>query len=127
MQKTIIIAVAIVLGVALAVTVGKVGQVKTVTVAEVGTNPQFFTGTITLTGVMAGISPYDKGVIGLMDTKESQCKNGCEKIYIPVKYPAAPPKVGDEIDATGKFAKYSQGYMFIAEKLKVVKHAKVGS
>ncbi|MBU5613547.1 hypothetical protein [Geomonas azotofigens] len=127
MQKTIIIAVAIVLGVVLAVTVGKVGQVKTVSVAEVGTNPQLFTETITLNGVMAGISPYDKGVIGVMDTNEAQCKKGCEKVFIPVKYPAEAPKVGDEINATGKFTKYPQGYMFIAEKLKVVKPAKVGS
>ncbi|WP_215907321.1 hypothetical protein [Geomonas anaerohicana] len=118
----IIIAVALVFGVALAVTAGKVGQVKTLTVAEVGTNPQLYTDKITITGVMAGVSPYDKAVIGIMDTKEAQCKNGCQKLFIPVKYPAQAPKVGDEIEATGKFTKYPTGYMFIAEKLKVVKH-----
>lgn len=127
MNKTIIIAIALVFGVALAVTVGKVGQVKTVSVAEVGTKPQLYKETITLNGVMAGVSPYDKGVIGIMDTQEAQCKKGCEKVFIPVKYPKEAPKVGDEINATGKFTKYPQGYMFIAEKLKVVKHAKAGS
>ncbi|QWV91807.1 hypothetical protein KP004_11240 [Geomonas oryzisoli] len=127
MNKAVIIAVALVLGVALALTVSKVGQVKTVTVGEIGNNPQIFTETITLAGVMAGFSQYDKAVIGVMDLKEALCKNGCEKVYIPVKYPAQPPKVGDEIRATGRFTKYEKGYMFIADKLSVVKHHNLGS
>ncbi|QXE91704.1 hypothetical protein KP001_03960 [Geomonas subterranea] len=127
MKKIVFIAVALIIGVALAVTVSKVGEVKTVTVGEIGNNPQIFTETITLAGVMAGFSQYDKAVIGVMDPKEAVCKSGCEKVYIPVKYPAQPPKVGDEIRATGKFTKYQSGYMFIATKLKVVKHHNLGS
>lgn len=125
MQKAAITAISVLLGAALIFMVVKIFDGKTIGVNEVG-SPKAQTGTITITGVMAGSSQFDKSVIGIMDTKEAECKNGCEKLFIPVKCPdGQQPVAGDEIKATGKFQKLPAGYVFVARKLKVVKHHEI--
>lgn len=128
MKKYALIAVAVIIGAAIAFGVANQGGGgKALNVSEIGADPGAFTGTITITGIMAGVSQYDKSVIGIMDVKELQCKSqNCNKLFIPVKFPEKQPLVGDEIRATGQFHKFPTGYMFIAQKLKVVKNHKIG-
>ncbi|GFO63584.1 hypothetical protein M1B72_09360 [Geomonas paludis] len=127
MKKYALIAVVILIGAAIAFGVANKDAGKSLNVNDIGPDPSAFTGTITITGINAGVSPYDNSVIGIMDVKELQCKSAnCNRIYIPVKYPEQQPKVGDEIKATGAFHKFPTGYMFIAQKLKVVKNHKIG-
>jgi len=127
MKKYALIAVALIIGAAIAFGVANQGGGKVLNVSDIGTDPGAFTGTITITGIMAGVSKYDKSVIGIMDVKELQCKSqNCNRVFIPVKFPEKQPLVGDEIKATGEFKKLSNGYMFVAQKLKVVKNHKIG-
>lgn len=127
MKKYALIAVAVIIGAAIAFGVATQGGGKVLNVNDIGADPSAFTGTITITGIMAGVSQQDKTVIGIMDVKELQCKSqNCNKLFIPVKYPEKQPAIGDEIRATGTFHKFPAGYMFIAQKLKVVKNHKIG-
>lgn len=127
MKKFAIIAAAAVIGAAIAFGFANVGTAKALNVNEVGTDPGAFTGSITITGITAGVSQYDKTVIGIMDIKELQCTTpNCNKIYIPVKFPDRQPAMGDEIRATGQFQKLPQGYLFVAQKITVVKNHKIG-
>lgn len=127
MKKYVLLAVVVLVGAAVAFGVIKQGEAKALNVNEIGGDPSAFTGTITVTGIMAGVSQYDKSVIGIMDIKELQCQSpNCNKIYIPIKVTGALPAVGDEIRATGQFQKNAQGYLFTAEKIKVLKNHKIG-
>lgn len=123
MKKYQRLTMALAMGAAIALGMaGCKGDAKVVNVNEIGAKPEAFLGEMTLAGVMGGISPYDKTIIGVMDVKELQCKSGnCEKVYIPVKVAGQLPSVGDEIRATGEFHKYPTGFLFEAKKIKVVK------
>ena len=127
MKKNVLWAVALIIGVAVAFGMARQGDAKALNVNEIGADPAAFTGTITVTGIMAGVSKYDKDVIGIMDIKELQCTTpNCNKIYIPVKVSGKLPVAGDEIRATGQFRNEASGYIFAAETLKVVKNHKIG-
>lgn len=100
---------------------------RTLNVNDVGSDPAAYTGTITITGIMAGVSRLDPTVIGLMDLKELQCSNpDCHKIYVPVKVQGPQPVPGDEVRVTGSFAPTQHGYVFMAEKIKVVRNHRTG-
>lgn len=127
MKKYVFVAVAVVIGLAVAFGLAKQGDAKVLNVNDIGADPAAFTGTITVTGIMAGVSQHDKSVIGIMDIKELQCKSAnCNKIFIPIKISGPLPIVGDEIRATGQFEKNSAGYLFAAQQVKVVKNHKIG-
>ena len=127
MKKYIYVVVALAIGVAVAFGMAKQGNAKVLNVNDIGADPAAFTGTITVTGIMAGISQTDKDIFGIMDIKELQCKSAnCNKIFIPVKYQGQQPVVGDEVRLTGNFQKLPAGYLFAAEQMKVVKNHKIG-
>lgn len=126
MKKYIFIALAAILGAGIIFTQVRQDDAKVVNVNEIGTNPAAFPGTITVAGIMAVVAQADHSVFGIMDTKELKCKTGnCNKLYIPVKYMGKQPVVGDEVRVTGNFIKVGNGYMFAAEKVKVVGNHKI--
>lgn len=127
MKKYIYVVVALVIGAAVAFAVAGKGDAKILNVNEVGSDPAAFTGTISLTGIMGGVSRTDSSIIGIMDLKELQCTSAnCNKIFIPVKFAGAQPVLGDEVRMTGSFVKLDGGYLFAAQTLKVVKNHKIG-
>lgn len=127
MKKYAIIAAAIVIGIVVGFGVTRMGEAKALNVNDIGADPSAFTGTITVTGIMAGVSQMDPSIIGIMDIKELQCTSAnCNKIFIPIKVTGQKPAVGDEIRVTGQFQKLSGGFLFAAEKIKVVRNHKIG-
>lgn len=127
MQKYVYIAVALIVGVAVAFALTGNVDAKALNVNEVGADPSAFSGTITVTGIMAGTSQTDGSVFGIMDIKELQCRSAnCNKIFIPVQYNGKHPVVGDEVKVTGSFKKLDGGYIFTGQSIKVVKNHKIG-
>ena len=127
MKKYIYVAVAVILGAAIAFTFVKQGEAKVLNVNDIGSDPAAFSGTITVTGIMAGVSQTDSSIFGIMDVKELQCTSAnCNKVFIPIKYSGSQPVVGDEVKVTGNFMNTAGGYLFIAEKLKVLRNHKIG-
>lgn len=126
MQKKIFIAVAVLLAVALSYALFFKGNSKSLQVNQVAANPSAYSGTITVTGIMAGISPQDPSVFGIFDLKELKCKTpNCEKIYLPVKYQGTMPKPGDEVRVSGIFIPVSGSYLFSATDVKVVRNHRI--
>lgn len=127
MKQKIFIIAALLVGIALAVVITSQGDGDLLHVNQVGADPLAYSGTITVTGIMAGVSNSDPSIFGIYDIKELQCTTAnCNKLYVPVRYQGAMPKVGDEVQVTGSFSKVAQGVVFTAEKLKVVRNHPVG-
>jgi len=96
-------------------------------VNQVGADPNAYNGSITVTGVIAGVSPENPAIFGMFDIKELQCKTpNCNKLYLPVRHQGAMPKPGDEVLVTGSFAMVAGGLLFEATNLKVVRNHKIG-
>ena len=127
MKKYTLIIMAFVAGIALTfVVINQLGAAA-LSVNDVGTDPAAYTGTITITGIMAGVSRLDPAVIGIMDKKELQCTTpNCNKLYIPVKVQGGLPRIGDEVRVTGSFVNMPGGYLFMADKVKVVRNHRIG-
>ena len=127
MKQKILIVAALLVGIALAVVITSKGDGDLLHVNQVGADPLAYNGTITVTGIMAGISNSDPAIFGIYDIKELQCTTAnCNKLYVPVRHQGAMPKVGDEVRVTGSFSKVTQGVLFTAEKVKVVRNHKIG-
>jgi hypothetical protein len=128
MKKTYIyIAVATVIGFTAAFALLGNGTGKALAVNDVGSDPAAFSGTITITGIAAGVAPQDPTVFGLVDTRELKCTTpNCNKIVIPVKHAGGLPKPGDEVRLTGAFVNQGKGYYFASTKLKVLRNHKIG-
>lgn len=125
-KQYILAAVACVIGLALAFFLSS-GSAKAFSVNDVASDPAAFSGTITITGIMGGISQFDQKVFGIMDVKELQCTTpNCNKVFIPVKYEGQMPVPGDEVKATGSFVKMNEGYLFAAQAVKVLRNHKIG-
>jgi hypothetical protein len=125
-QKLFIIA-AIAIGVALSFAIFTKGDGKALSVSQVGADPFAYTGTITVAGVMAGISPENPAIFGMFDVKELQCKTeNCNKIYLPVRHQGTMPVPGDEVLVTGSFVPAGGSVVFAAKNIKVVRHHKIG-
>jgi len=100
---------------------------KALNVNDVASDPAAFKSTITLTGIVAGTSPQDPSIFGIMDIKELQCKTqNCNKVFIPITYKGTFPVRGDEVRLTGSFVNQGGGFLFSAEKLKVVRNHQIG-
>jgi hypothetical protein len=126
MKKNLLILAVLAFGIAAAFAFFKQSGPKALSVNEVA-DPAAYTGTITVTGIMGGASQQDPSVFGIMDVKELQCTTAnCRKLFIPVKYPGKQPVLGDEVRLTGSFVNSGQGYLFVAQNLKVVRHHKIG-
>ncbi|CAH2031600.1 hypothetical protein [Trichlorobacter ammonificans] len=127
MKKSVIVALALAVVALIGIVVVTTGSAKALNVNDVGNDPASFTGTITITGIMGGISNQDPSIFGIMDIKELQCTTqNCNKLFIPIKYQGQMPKFGDEVRLTGSFVKLADGYLFSAHKLKVVRNHKIG-
>ena len=127
MKQKIFIVAALLVGIALAVVITSQGDGDLLHVNQVGADPLAYSGTITVTGIMAGVSNSDPGIFGIYDIKELQCTTAnCNKLYVPVRYQGAMPKVGDEVRVIGSFSKVAQGVVFTAEKIKVVRNHPIG-
>ncbi|SNB46243.1 hypothetical protein [Geobacter sp. DSM 9736] len=127
MKKVVIIA-ALAVGIIAGLVFVKSGP-KALNINEVGADPAAYTGTITVTGIMGGRSQQNPDIIGIMDIKELQCKTAnCNKVFLPVKFSGKAPVIGDEVRITGSFVDMGQGqgYLFMAQSLKVVRHHKIG-
>lgn len=127
MKKYIFIAVALTVGIALAYALFFRGNADALQVNQVASDPSAYSGTITVTGIVAGTSPQDPSVFGIFDLKELQCTTpNCNKLYLPVKYQSAMPKLGDEVQVSGSFVQVSGSYYFSATNVKVVRSHKIG-
>lgn len=127
MKKYILIAGALAVGIALSYALVTKGGGSTLQVNQVAADPTAYSGAITVTGVMAGTSPQDPSVFGIFDIKELQCKTpNCNKIYLPVKHQGTMPKPGDEVRISGSFVNTSDGYLFAASNVKVLRNHKIG-
>jgi hypothetical protein len=100
---------------------------KALNVSDVASDPTAFKNRITITGIMAGVSPQDPSIFGIMDIKELQCKTqNCNKVYIPISYKGTFPVKGDEVRLTGSFVNQGSGFLFAAENMKVVRNHRIG-
>ncbi|BCS52737.1 hypothetical protein [Geobacter sp. SVR] len=127
MKKPVIIAVSVAFVAAIVFIAVRMGDAKALNVRDVGGDPLSFTGTITITGIMGGLSQQDPSIFGIMDVKELQCKTpGCNKLFIPVKYQGTQPVLGDEVKVTGSFVTLPDGLVFAAQNVKVVRNHKIG-
>ena len=103
------------------------GNTKALNVNDVAPDPLAYSGTITVTGIMAVVSKDDPKLFGIMDKAELQCTTvNCSKFYLPILYQGNTPAVGDEIVATGRFTQEERGTVFVAEKVKTVKNHNTG-
>jgi len=126
-KKYLIISGALALLAALAFLIVGPGSTAALSVNDVGSDPGAFAGTITITGIVAGVSQQDPSIIGMMDKKELQCTTpNCNKLYIPFKASGYSPNRGDEVRAKGRFVAAAGGYLFMADSVKVVKTHRIG-
>ena len=126
-KKQLIIIGAIAFVVILALLVFTPGRTDALGVNDVGSDPAAFAGTITITGIVAGVSQQDPSIIGMMDKKELQCKSqNCKKMYIPFKASGYTPNRGDEVLVQGQFVTTAGGYLFMADTVKVVNNHQIG-
>lgn len=127
MKRNIIIAVAFAAGIVLSYALFFRGDANALQVNQVGADPSAYSGTITVTGIMAGISQQDPSVFGMFDLKELQCTTpNCNKLYLPVRHQGAMPKPGDEVRVSGSFMKTGDGFLFAASNVKVVRNHRIG-
>jgi hypothetical protein len=103
------------------------GKETALQVNDVAPKPAGFTGTVTVTGVMAARSQEDQAVFGVFDTRElKRTPPDFNRLILPVRYRGQLPVPGDEVRVTGSFLNEGRGYIFSADKLKVLKHHKPG-
>ncbi|MBR0600058.1 hypothetical protein [Sinanaerobacter chloroacetimidivorans] len=95
---------------------------KILNVNDIQADPSSFTGTITINGVMAGVSQTDSKLFGLVDTAEVKaCESvGCGTFILPTKYDGKLPQVGDEINVTGSFVGSGNDLVFKATTFKIL-------
>lgn len=127
MKKYIVLAAALVVGIALAYGMFFRGDAAALQVNQVAADPAAYSGTITVSGIMAGTSPQNPNIFGIFDLKELNCTTpNCNKLYLPVRHQGAMPKLGDEVRVSGSIIKTSDGFIFSASDLKVVRNHRLG-
>ena len=127
MKKNIILVTALVVGITLAYALFFRGDAAALQVNQVAADPAAYSGTLTVSGIMAGTSPQNPSIFGIFDLKELNCTTAnCNKLYLPVRYQGPLPKLGDEVLVSGSFIKTSDGFIFSASDLKVVRNHPLG-
>ena len=127
MKRNIVLVAALVVGIALAYGMFFRGDAAALQVNQVAADPAAYSGTITVSGVMAGTSAQNPNIFGLFDLKELQCNTpNCNKLYLPVRYQGPLPKLGDEVRVSGSIMNTGEGFVFSASELKVVRNHKIG-
>lgn len=128
MKKYILIFGVIIVIAAIAIISLGNGKTKTIkaggilSVNDIQADPSAYKGTITITGVMAGVSRQDPKVFAIIETSEAKlCKQtGCARFYLFVKHEGTTPKQWDEVNVTGSFVE--GGRLFSATKVDVLRH-----
>ncbi|HKL49134.1 MAG TPA: hypothetical protein VJ882_05715 [Desulfuromonadales bacterium] len=111
----------------LVMAVGCENDSQVLQVNDIASDPAAFSGSLTMVGIAYGYSRNDDTIVGVMDKKELQCTTpNCEKLLIPVKIKGDRPAIGEEIKITGSFTREPQGYLFHAEKIKVLGKHQLG-
>lgn len=127
MKRNLFIAIALVAGIVLSYALFFRGNASALQVNQVTADPSAYSGTVTVTGIMAGTSQQDPSIFGMFDLKELQCTTpNCNKIYLPVRYQGTMPKPGDEVRVTGNFTQADGGFLFSASNVKVVRNHRIG-
>jgi hypothetical protein len=127
MFKYLIVGVALVVGIVAAVLFTRPADVAALNVKDVLSDPAAYSGTFTLAGITAAFSPSDGELFGIMDVSELQCTSpNCHKPVLPVRFGEKLPAMGDEVRVTGSFKLVPGGYLFMAEKVAVVRNHKIG-
>lgn len=127
MKKYIVLIAALSVGIVLAYALFFRGSTDTLQVNQVASDPSAYSGMITVSGIMAGKSPQNPNIFGIFDLKELQCTTAnCNKLYLPVRYQGPMPKLGDEVLVSGSLIKTSDGFIFSASNLKVVRNHPLG-
>jgi hypothetical protein len=127
MKQKFFIAAALAVGIALSFALFYKGGAEVMNVNQVGSDPYAYSGNITVTGIMADISPENQAVFGMFDIKELKCKTAnCNKLYLPVRHQGIMPKPGDELLVSGSFVQDGAGMVFAAKNIKVVRNHKIG-
>ncbi len=102
-------------------------DVAALNVKDVVSDPAAYSGTLTLAGITAAFSQQDGALFGIMDISELQCTSpNCHKPILPIRFTEKLPAMGDEVRVTGEFRRMPGGYLFIAEKVSVVRNHKLG-
>lgn len=131
MKKYIlVIGIIIVIGAIAIVSLGS-GKTKTIkagggvlSVNDIQSDPLAYKGTITITGVSAGVTRQDPKVFLMVDTAEAiACKStGCANFYLAVRYEGTIPKQWDEVNVTGSFTQGGRVPLFTATKVQVLRN-----
>jgi hypothetical protein len=100
------------------------GSVAALNINDLRSDPTAFTGELTVTGIMAAVSPSDPQIIGIMDKSELLCTSAtCNKFYLPVRFTGQRPAFGDEVLVTGVLTE--GGRLFSATTINVVRNHKL--
>ena len=90
---------------------------------EIRRNPSLLQGTVTVLGVVGGISREDPRVVGVMDLSELKCQDpNCGRFLLPVRTGDPVPRMGDEVRVTGQLVNEPGGQVFLATRLDVVRN-----
>jgi hypothetical protein len=93
---------------------------------EIRKNPSLLEGTVTVQGVVGGISREDPRVVGVMDVSELKCPDpNCGRFFLPVRTRDPVPRIGDEVRITGQLTDERGGKVFSAVKVDVVRTHKL--
>jgi len=93
---------------------------------EIRKNPSLLQGTVTVQGVVGGISRDDPRIVGVMDLSELKCPDpNCGRFLLPVRAGDPVPRVGDEVRVTGQLVDERGGKVFSAVKVDVVRSHKL--
>lgn len=96
-------------------------------VNDVASDPQAYTGSITIRGVMGAVSSQDSNIFGIMDVKELQCTvQGCEKVFLPIRYAGRRPSMGDEVIVVGSFTENGGSLVLDADSVRIVRNHNLG-
>lgn len=119
--------IAVIALIALASSNGKTKTIKAggvLSVKDVQSDPSAYKGTITITGVVAGVSRQDPKIFAIIETSEAiLCKTtGCASFYLAVKYEGTIPMQWDEVNVIGSFTQSGRVPLFSATKVEVLKN-----
>ena len=93
---------------------------------EIRKNPSLLKGTVTVQGIVGGISKDDPRIVGVMDVSELKCPDpNCGRFQLPVRTVDPVPRIGDEVMITGQMTDERGVKVFYAAKVDVVRNHKL--
>jgi hypothetical protein len=99
---------------------------STLNVNDLRSDPGAYSGVLTVTGIMAAVSPQNPQIFGIMDKSELTCNNpDCHKYFLPVRFEGPRPAHGDEVVVTGTFIDMPGGKILAADSVKFLRNHKL--